>query len=283
MDCSLMLSRRKRYHFEVVVRLHSLVAVPYVNAVTFAKLRLLDTRHTSQYSTRCVGQSYVEIFRAEIRNHTVSWDTEHRFMCKFRSNAGTNVLEPKFLKISIRMETKGGKSFYKVGFVIINLASFAAMGSSTCRRRYILAGYDEKHKRQDNSLLLVSFSMRQLFGDTCFRIPPENLSNCLIEPPDSDEGENLTAVDTEGSTGERNLVTTGPIGALLSSDMMSNGHSSFERRVHTLNLDPLVPPFERYSGTSVPSNSSVSPCFPRICPMMSPISSECKSAQVSVL
>lgn len=113
-----MLSRRKRYHFEVVVRLHSLVAVPYVNAVTFAKLRLLDTRHTSQYSTRCVGQSYVEIFRAEIRNHTVSWDTEHRFMCKFRSNAGTNVLEPKFLKISIRMvrSLNHGSASYLVFF-----------------------------------------------------------------------------------------------------------------------------------------------------------------------
>ncbi|TPP62729.1 hypothetical protein FGIG_05903 [Fasciola gigantica] len=261
MDCAPMLSRRKRYHFEVVVRLHSLVAVPYVNAVTFAKLRLLDTRHTSQYSTR-----------AEIRNHTVSWNTEHRFICKFRSNTGTNVLEPKFLKISIRMETKGGKSFYKVGFVIINLASFAAMGSATCRRRYILAGYDEKHKRQDNSLLLVSFSMRQLFGDTCFRIPPENLSNCLVEPPDSDEGENLTTVETEGSTAERNLVTAGPIGALLSSDVIPNGHSSFERRIHTLN--PLVPPSERYSGLSVRSSSSISPCFPGICPMVNQTSSK---------
>ncbi|VDP95026.1 unnamed protein product [Echinostoma caproni] len=134
MDCAPMLSRRKRYHFEAVVRLHSLSAVPYVNAVTFAKLRLLDTRHSSQFSTRFVFTS-------------IRWD-----------------------KCIRTKETKGGKSFYKVGFVIVNLASFTAMGSATCRRRYILEGYDEKHKRQDNSLLSVAFSMRQIFGDTYFRM-----------------------------------------------------------------------------------------------------------------
>ncbi|GAA50692.1 protein FAM102B, partial [Clonorchis sinensis] len=86
-------------------------------------------------------------------------------------------------------ETKGGKSFYKVGFVSVDLACFTALGNVTSRRRYILEGYNERHKRLDNSLLLVSFSMRQLLGDTCFRPPPENLRNCLIEPPDSDEGD----------------------------------------------------------------------------------------------
>ncbi|TGZ75689.1 hypothetical protein CRM22_000229 [Opisthorchis felineus] len=178
MACVPIPGRRKQYQFEAIVKLHSLISVPYVNAVTFAKLRLLGTRNSSQYSPR-----------VEIRNHTVSWNTEHKFLCKFRSNVETTVLEPNILKISIRMETKGGKSFYKVGFVSVDLACFTALGNVTSRRRYILEGYNERHKRLDNSLLLVSFSMRQLLGDTCFRPPPENLRNCLIEPPDSDEGD----------------------------------------------------------------------------------------------
>ncbi|VDQ13811.1 unnamed protein product [Trichobilharzia regenti] len=66
-------------------------------------------------------------------------------------------------------ETKGGKSFYKVGFVSINLACFAAVGNVINRRRYILEGYDGKRKRQDNSLLSISFCLRQLTGDNCFR------------------------------------------------------------------------------------------------------------------
>lgn len=96
----------------------------------------------------------------------------------------------------------------------------------------------------------------------------------MVGPPNSGEGENLTAADTEGSTGERNLGTTGPIEALLGFDMMSNSHSCFKRCVHKFNFDRLVPTFGRYFGVPVPSNSSVSPYFPRICLMMGPISSK---------
>ncbi|KAF6769915.1 hypothetical protein AHF37_11979 [Paragonimus kellicotti] len=92
MACVPILNRRKGYQFEAIVKLHSLISVPYVNAVTFAKLRLLNARHSSQYSPR-----------VEIRNHTVTWNTEHRFLCRFRSNMETTILEPNILKISIRM------------------------------------------------------------------------------------------------------------------------------------------------------------------------------------
>lgn len=103
-----MLGRRKQYHFGVVVRLHNPVAVSYVNAVTFSKLRLLDTCHTSQYSAS-----------ADLRNHTFSWNTEHRFRCKFRSKEETNVLVPKFFKLFNQNGNTGKEIFYKVGFGII--------------------------------------------------------------------------------------------------------------------------------------------------------------------
>lgn len=66
-------------------------------------------------------------------------------------------------------ETKGGKSFCKVGFVIVDLACFAGIGGEV-RRRYILQGYDELRKRQDNSLLSVSFHMNQVLGDKVFQV-----------------------------------------------------------------------------------------------------------------
>ncbi|CAH8503508.1 unnamed protein product [Dicrocoelium dendriticum] len=37
--------------------------------------------------------------------------------------------------------------------------------------------------------------MRQLLGDTCFRPPAENLSNCLLHPPDSDEPDTSNFTD----------------------------------------------------------------------------------------
>ncbi|KAF5403007.1 hypothetical protein PHET_03481 [Paragonimus heterotremus] len=240
MACVPILNRRKGYQFEAIVKLHSLISVPYVNAVTFAKLRLLNARHSSQYSPR-----------VEIRNHTVTWNTEHRFLCRFRSNMETTILEPNILKISIRMETKGGKSFYKVGFVSVDLACFTALGDVTSRRRYILEGYNEKHKRLDNSLLLVSFSMRQLFGDTCFRAPPENLSNCLIEPPDSDESDSVltgTLATDPPDTMDRTLVNPTVNNPLLGSDiaLLTNStqpSSCIDRILESIHVTTTTDPF----------------------------------------
>ncbi|KAH8855039.1 Early estrogen-induced gene 1 protein [Schistosoma japonicum] len=190
MACVPLFNKQQSYNFDVLVKLHSLTAVPYVNSVTFAKLRLLNSRNSAQYSPR-----------TEIRNNIVTWNSEHRFHCKFKSNAETTILDPNILRVSIRMETKGGKSFYKVGFVSINLSCFAAVGNVISRRRYILEGYDEKRKRQDNSLLSISFCLRQLTGDNCFRTPKENLSNCLIEPPDF-----LDLPETDSDTREYSIT-----------------------------------------------------------------------------
>ncbi|KAM3184199.1 hypothetical protein ACTXT7_008847 [Hymenolepis weldensis] len=65
-------------------------------------------------------------------------------------------------------ESDGGKSFHKIGYVIVDLSCFVASGFVRCRRRYLLKGYDGNRrragKRQDNSLLVVSFTCQQNFG-----------------------------------------------------------------------------------------------------------------------
>nr|CUU99513.1 hypothetical transcript [Hymenolepis microstoma] len=115
--------------------------------------------------------------------NSVHWNSSHTFQCKVRVDPDTNILESCKLKISVRMESEGGKSFHKIGYVIVDLSCFVASGYVRCRRRYLLNGYDGNRrragKRQDNSLLVVSFTCQQNFGSTCFRLPQEDMSNCV--------------------------------------------------------------------------------------------------------
>ncbi|XP_023716945.1 protein FAM102B [Cryptotermes secundus] len=84
------------------------------------------------------------------------------------ANASTGVLDPCILRVSVRKELKGGRSFQKLGFTDLNLAEFAGSGQTT--RRCLLEGYDTRH-RQDNSMLTVAIHMNMLSGDILFKVP----------------------------------------------------------------------------------------------------------------
>lgn len=84
------------------------------------------------------------------------------------ANASTGILDPCVLRVSIRKELKGGRSFQKLGFTDLNLAEFAGSGQTT--RRCLLEGYDTRH-RQDNSMLTVAIHMNMLSGDILFKVP----------------------------------------------------------------------------------------------------------------
>ncbi|KAM7539269.1 hypothetical protein Aperf_G00000050350 [Anoplocephala perfoliata] len=172
MACVPLTSNKKRLTFDATVNLECLMAVPYVNAVFFTKLRLLNSRNSRQYSKR-----------VSVVDNSVHWNSSHSFQCKAHINPETNILESCKLKISVRMESDGGKSFQKIGYVIVDLSCFVASGFVRCRRRYLLKGYDvnrrRAEKRQDNSLLVVSFTCQQTSGSTCFALPREDLSNCV--------------------------------------------------------------------------------------------------------
>lgn len=83
------------------------------------------------------------------------------------ANASTGVLDPCLLRISIRKEVKGGRSYQKLGFTDLNLAEFA--GSGLTSKKTILEGYDARH-RQDNSMLLLTIKMHMLSGDILFKV-----------------------------------------------------------------------------------------------------------------
>ncbi|XP_065209649.1 early estrogen-induced gene 1 protein isoform X3 [Planococcus citri] len=153
--------KKKRYKFVVQLCIEDLTAVPFVNAVLFVKVRLLDGGNFSETSSR-----------EEVREHMVRWEAKFEFICKMSANASTGVLEPCFVRISVRKELKGGKSFQKLGFTDLNLAEFAGCGETT--RRCLLEGYDSKH-RQDNSMLRININMNMLSGDVLFKVPSPSL------------------------------------------------------------------------------------------------------------
>ncbi|XP_065088962.1 uncharacterized protein LOC135710352 isoform X1 [Ochlerotatus camptorhynchus] len=149
--------KKKKYKFTVELHLEELVEVPFVNAVLFAKIRLLDGGSFQEHSNR-----------EEVKNHTVKWGQKFEFPCKMTSNASTGVLDPCTVRISVRKEIKGGRSFQKLGFIDLNLAEFA--GSGLTSRKCLLEGYDTRH-RQDNSMLNVSLRMHMIQGDILFKVP----------------------------------------------------------------------------------------------------------------
>ncbi|XP_065169308.1 uncharacterized protein [Atheta coriaria] len=151
------MTKKKKYKFQVEVCLEELLEVPFVSAVLFAKLRLLDGGNFQDHSQR-----------EEVRDHTVKWNARYSFPCKMLANASTGVLERCVLRISVRKESKGGKSFTKLGFVDLNLAELAGAGSTS--RKALLEGYDARH-RQDNSMLRISIKMNMLSGDILFKVP----------------------------------------------------------------------------------------------------------------
>ncbi|XP_037083654.1 protein FAM102B-like [Pollicipes pollicipes] len=173
--------KKKKYKFQVDLELAELTAVPFVNAVLFCKVHLLDGGKFEELSSR-----------EEVRDHTVKWNARMSFSAKLSAPSTTGVLDPCLLRISVRKEAKGGRSYQKLGFATINLAEFAG-GVGQCRR-YLLEEHDLRH-RQDNSMLKVVLSTTLLSGDPCFRTPNPRSAHLPSEPPEPG-GPAAAAVET---------------------------------------------------------------------------------------
>ncbi|XP_019763948.2 protein FAM102A isoform X2 [Dendroctonus ponderosae] len=160
------MSKKKKYKFQVEICLEELLEVSFVAAVLFAKLRLLDGGSFQDHSSS-----------QEVRDHKVSWDAKFSFPCKMMANASTGVMEKCILRISIRKECKGGRSFTKLGFVDLNLAEYA--GAGLIHKKALLEGYDARH-RQDNSMLKFRIQLNMISGDILFKAPSPSLKHKQI-------------------------------------------------------------------------------------------------------
>ncbi|XP_077268335.1 uncharacterized protein LOC143900628 isoform X2 [Temnothorax americanus] len=225
--------KKKKYKFSVEVNLEELTAVPFVSAVLFAKLRLLDGGSFVDHSTR-----------EEVQEHTVRWNAKFEFLCKMSANASTGVLDPCILRISVRKELKGGRSFQKLGFTDLNLAEFA--GAGLCRRRCLLEGYDARH-RQDNSMLRVAIKMNMLSGDILFKVPSPSLKQTQLAVPGVQgvpgvTGDEVTA--SERCTNREDYVSTGSLAGSIAS--ASSGFGSLPKKRPALFTSELLSGTETY-------------------------------------
>uniref|UniRef100_A0A1A9W0N6 C2 NT-type domain-containing protein n=1 Tax=Glossina brevipalpis TaxID=37001 RepID=A0A1A9W0N6_9MUSC len=234
--------KKKKYRFNVEVQLQDLDNVALVNEVLFAKIRLLDGGSFQEYSSR-----------EEVRNHRVEWNRNFTFPCKMSANASTGVLDPCYLRISIRKEMKGGRSYYKLGFIDLNLAEYA--GAGLISRRCLLEGYDSRH-RLDNSMLTVSIKMHMVSGDILFKAPTPNLKS--KQKPST---EDLAAVSTEAKNMAPAVasVTTLPTAgssSVVSSSIMG-GRPISSSRDEEIDPQVLIASLVTDSGLSESSESAV--------------------------
>ncbi|XP_018578626.1 uncharacterized protein LOC108916712 isoform X2 [Anoplophora glabripennis] len=206
------MTKKKKYKFQVEICLEELLEVPFVSAVLFAKLRLLDGGNFQDHSSR-----------QEVRDHRVHWGANFTFPCKMMANASTGVMERCILRISIRKESKGGRSFNKLGFVDLNLAEYA--GAGLTHKKALLEGYDTRH-RQDNSMLKFKIELNMISGDILFKAPSPSLKHKQVNADDasneqrSDEfsSGSLAGSIASGSSGFGSLPKKRP--ALLASDLV---------------------------------------------------------------
>lgn len=151
--------KRKTVKFSVDLQVCHLSDVPLVNATVFGKMRLLD------------GGSFEEATeRVEVKNHSASFNTRFVFCCRIPCDQNNGTLERCLCRVSIRKEQKGGKSFYKLGFVDINLSEYAASGIEGMSRTYLLNGYTS-NQRLDNSKVCIKIAMAHQSADPFFRVP----------------------------------------------------------------------------------------------------------------
>ncbi|KAJ8921443.1 hypothetical protein NQ315_003061 [Exocentrus adspersus] len=159
----------------------------------------------------------------EVRDHRVHWGASFTFPCKMMANASTGVMERCVLRISIRKESKGGRSFNKLGFVDLNLAEYA--GAGLTHKKALLEGYDARH-RQDNSMLKFKIELNMISGDILFKAPSPSLKHKQVNADEasneqrSDEfsSGSLAGSIASGSSGFGSLPKKRP--ALLASDLV---------------------------------------------------------------
>ncbi|XP_014204613.1 hybrid signal transduction histidine kinase I isoform X2 [Copidosoma floridanum] len=178
------------------------------------------------------------------------------------ANASTGVLDPCILRISVRKESKGGRSFQKLGFTDLNLAEFA--GAGLCRRRCLLEGYDARH-RQDNSMLRVAIKMNMLSGDILFKVPspsPKQMQLTVPGPPgvvpvvvpvETVDDDEATAVGPDRCASNReDYVSTGSLAGSIAST--SSGFGSLPKKRPALFTSELLSGSEASCGDAMTLN-----------------------------
>ena len=149
-----MFLSKKKYVFQVHLTLEELISVPFLSSLLFVKVKLDSALSPLTYITK----------KYEVSNHTVRIFEQVMFHSKFTSK-NDGLIQPLILHISIRRELMGGKSYEKLGYVNIDLSQYAGSGSSS--QHFLL---QNSNARSFNSILKVKILLKQIRGDSCFKI-----------------------------------------------------------------------------------------------------------------
>lgn len=152
---------KKRFKFQVTMLVDELTSVTSVSGYWYCKMRVMNGPLNS-------GTYIDHTNRQMVKDNCVSWRHRFDFTCKLSADPQSGVLERCWVRLSIRKETRGGRTDAKVGLVDLNLAEFA--GSNHTSRHCLLEGYNDKH-RLDNSILKIVVGMQLLSGDPCYKVP----------------------------------------------------------------------------------------------------------------
>ena len=187
----LLWARNKRFTFQVALHVDEMSLVTSVTGYYYCKLRLVNNSKSPLQTTPFIAITT----RQMVKNNCVSWRQKFEFTCKLDADPQSGVLKHCFVRLSVRKETKGGRTAAKVGFVDLDLAEFAESNHTT--RHRLLDGYKQQI-RLDNSILKIAVGMTLLSDCPCYEVPiPHDMTLRLTtEASDKLEG---SLVDSSSS------------------------------------------------------------------------------------
>uniref|UniRef100_A0A915CPE5 C2 NT-type domain-containing protein n=1 Tax=Ditylenchus dipsaci TaxID=166011 RepID=A0A915CPE5_9BILA len=174
--------KKRRIQFQVELMVVSLSDVPLLNAVIFAKVRLMECGTFEAYTSHRPVISYQVDFMKPANTDPLTSDLElseecsaensqpFQFQCRIPFDERTGELEECRCKISLRKEDRTGRAPQKLGFVVLNLSEFAASGTSGITQSFLLDGYSGG-QRQDNSRVQCHIKMNHQAQDPLFKVP----------------------------------------------------------------------------------------------------------------
>ncbi|PAA67147.1 hypothetical protein BOX15_Mlig023189g1 [Macrostomum lignano] len=139
-------SRCRPAKVRVRLRLLELEGVTLSHGILFAKVRLLRGGRFCQHSEH-----------REIRDNKVSWSNQPpmEFVCRLglQPPVAPAAAPAVHLRVSVRREERGGRSYTKIGYAVIDLTDLAWVGDT--EHKCILSPYSQG-QRLDNSTLRLS-------------------------------------------------------------------------------------------------------------------------------
>jgi hypothetical protein len=168
-------NRKRRHTFDVDLKVERVLSLPYASGKFFFKIRLLN------------GGNHVYTCqeRFEVHENKVEFNVRDQFPVKMTSRIDNFTLDHCFCRISIRKEGRGGRSFEKIGYYDLDLASVAGSGDES--KACLLNGYQQTNSSPANAYLEIRMKLTVLEGDHIFRRPDSDHPYIKVEQVSSNK------------------------------------------------------------------------------------------------